>query len=457
MKLAAVISPTLMACAIILMVVAPARACRYNVRDVGFVDHGEPGYRLCLLTDADTPVDLVETIEQVSYAVLLDSNVELEVVRVDRQEDHPAVGAMGQCDIRPLPALMMMSPRGEVCTVPLEVDGKDVRQAAWRCLERAVTSPLRERLSQAVASSYCVVLWVASTDEAKNRRAAKEIDAAVQDIAGMMGQLPKQIHGKPRAVRIGVDDARDNAVLLWSLGVEPDAATGPWAFVVYGKGRWIGPRFADEAITQDGLVGVMGLVGQSCECELDRRDMLGVRLPMRWDDRARQASAKNLGFDPDNPMVRLEIRKILAMGASVREQGKADPLDGLMGYSEQIVTADGPGGLIGQDEPRRDGARGAARDRPAGDRASASVGALRTPPRAARADSSGEATTPAASSARAPEQAAAAQAGPRQPPLTGLEPPRPSFLATWAVIGAVAVIIIGGSIAIAIKAQRRYA
>ena len=74
------------------LVLAPivSLACRFNVRDVGFVDLGSKPYQLFCFVDKSTPADLVSQIEDISIAALLDSNIQAEVVNVDSAAGHPA-------------------------------------------------------------------------------------------------------------------------------------------------------------------------------------------------------------------------------------------------------------------------------------------------------------------------------------------------------------------------------
>ncbi len=62
------------------MVAFNALACRFNVRDVGFVDLGSAPYRLFVfLPDATTKAER-ESLQSIAYATYLDSNVKAEMV-----------------------------------------------------------------------------------------------------------------------------------------------------------------------------------------------------------------------------------------------------------------------------------------------------------------------------------------------------------------------------------------
>ena len=87
----------------------------------------------------------------------------------------------------------------------------------------------------------------------------------------------------------------------------------------------------------------IGLVGESCECELDRDWMQGKMIPLEWGTALQGEAAKTLGFDPENPRVKMEISQILkngsGSGGAVESFAYSD--DPLVGYSEvQVVNFD---------------------------------------------------------------------------------------------------------------------
>jgi hypothetical protein len=91
----------------------------------------------------------------------------------------------------------------------------------------------------------------------------------------------------------------------------------------------------------------MAVVGQDCECGLDRVWMQGERFPLAWGRAEKQAAFAELGFDPDNPKVKAEISRIIARGPNSRPSGKpqsaSDNFDQLaLGYSEEIIGIEEP-------------------------------------------------------------------------------------------------------------------
>ena len=131
-------------------------------------------------------------------------------------------------------------------------------------------------------------------------------------------------------------------VLLWSLGIGESMPEEPVAAVVYGRGRRLGPLLEGEAITRTQLSTMLGLLGQDCECDLDRSWMQGPLVPMSWGMEQQAEVLKEVGFDAENPMVKTEISRILARGPSSGARRVALPgIDsgGLIGYKEMAIES----------------------------------------------------------------------------------------------------------------------
>ena len=97
--------------------VTTSLACRFNVRDVGFVDLGSKPYQLFCYVERNTPQELISQIEDISLAALLDSNIETEVVNVDQQDAHPSHAYLTNANLKKLPIAALVSPDGR--SIPL--------------------------------------------------------------------------------------------------------------------------------------------------------------------------------------------------------------------------------------------------------------------------------------------------------------------------------------------------
>jgi hypothetical protein len=91
----------------------------------------------------------------------------------------------------------------------------------------------------------------------------------------------------------------------------------------------------------------MRLIGMDCECGVDLSTMKGPPIPLKWDEETQDLASMALGFDPENPMVKLEVSQILSLerdGPSPETLFGKDPL---FGYSEEEIELDEP------EEPKR--------------------------------------------------------------------------------------------------------
>jgi len=114
-------------------------------------------------------------------------------------------------------------------------------------------------------------------------------------------------------------------VLLWSLGLDPTRITEPRAAVLFGKARWIGPLMKGAEISEPNLTGIFSLVGADCECDLDPTWIQGTRLPVRWEPKLHALVTKSLGFDPENPLIKIEVSRILGRRGSGKGLAQAGP------------------------------------------------------------------------------------------------------------------------------------
>ncbi len=93
-------------------------------------------------------------------------------------------------------------------------------------------------------------------------------------------------------------------------------------------------------ITRTAVQERLVMIGQDCECDLDRAWLKGPVLPGRWDRELQEIAARTLGFDPENPMVRTEVSRIVLRGEGDRSR-QARPTTALaLGYTEESVDTE---------------------------------------------------------------------------------------------------------------------
>ncbi len=295
---------------------APVWACKYNVRDTGFVDFGDRPYYLFGYVKDDTPADALSVFEQLPLAVLMDSNVRFEIINIDQQKEHGAVKYLDSHNINSFPAAVLVSADGQSLAVEVGKTGQGFKRTLYSAVEDVVSSPKRDEIVEQISEAYAVILLFEGLEQKENEKARQAAVGAIEKMTSQLKFLPKPIANGPVMVVVSREDFAKEQNLLWSLGLDAEKKTEPRAAIIYGRARWIGPLIKAEQITEDILINLLYIIGADCECGLDRRWMQGTMLAVRWDEDARTKAAKNLGFDPESPMIKAEISRIMRIGTA---------------------------------------------------------------------------------------------------------------------------------------------
>ena len=326
----------------------PACACAYNVRDVGYVDLGIQPYIFYGFVSDKTPEATISTFTNLSDATLLDTGVWAEVVNIDQQKDHPALKYLAP-DLTPekrtsLPAAVLVSPDGRSLFIPVTRPGKPFRQTLLDALDNIVSSPLRKQLIKQLPKSFAVVVLIEGPREQDNKTARQVATESIGVITEQMSFMPKPIFHPPTMMEVDSKSIADEKILLWSLGLDinkdPNTIT---VAVLYGRAKRIGPLLRGDQVNEYNLTTILSIVGADCECGLDRSWILGMPTPIKWDEQTQNIVAKNLGFDPENPMIKMEISRIVRIGSlySRSQQAPSSSLPDMpLGYQELIVEFD---------------------------------------------------------------------------------------------------------------------
>ena len=331
-----------------LVLALDAWACRFNVRDVGFVDLGSEPYQLYLFVPEGASEAELERIQSTAYATYLESNVKFEI-------NTPATALEGEAKAFlpkevTKPVGVLVSSNGERSTpIVLTEQGKPTTEALWDGLGSVFDSPRRNAALSKVYEHYGVILIVEGRNDAENRRVRKMADRVVATITSRMDRLEKEIREPPVVEVIEEKDFAAEKTFLWSLGVDEVGET-PQVVALYGRGRRMGLVLRDERLDERSLTAIVNVIGLNCECGLDRKWMEGVMIPQKWDENVRRRLAEHLGFDPESPAIRVEMSQILAKGGSGgrahrNEQVGETPDDLLSGYREgTLKIGKGSGG-----------------------------------------------------------------------------------------------------------------
>jgi hypothetical protein len=100
-------------------------------------------------------------------------------------------------------------------------------------------------------------------------------------------------------------------ILIWSLGLDVEQIHEAHLVVLHGKCKRIGPGLIGKGITSAALHSILSVLEADCECGLDRNWMMGAILPVIWDQEKQHKVITKLGFDAENPMVKMEVSRIL--------------------------------------------------------------------------------------------------------------------------------------------------
>ncbi len=301
----------------------PALACRYNVRDVGFVDLENEPYHLYCFVRRGADLDVNPVLTNATSTVLRDGNVTTEIVNVEDQPPHPALRYHSAAEDVVYPTAVLVSPDGQSLPCPLAEPGVGLAEAVSGNLDRIFSSPLREAIVRAVSQSFGAVLLIEGTDGDANGEARQTIINAIEEIRQLMRTLPKPIAEAPVLLTLDTASMERERTLLWSLRLGTEPVSVPRVAVLFGRARWIGPMMRGEEIAVRNLVGIFSIIGADCECGLDLAWTQGTRLPVRWGEALQASAAKALGFDPENPLVKIEVGGILGRRGSAPSLNRA--------------------------------------------------------------------------------------------------------------------------------------
>jgi hypothetical protein len=304
-----------------LVVASVAYACRYTVRDIGFVRLGDPVIQVVLINPDSSP-DLIGD-------ALKDLPLEVQSVDAEHAPEHPAVIAR-----TPGTTAVLMDEQGRMLPIkdPLTLG----------------RTPLAMELAAQAATTFAFVMLLEGGSTEDMIVAREEVDRLQARLNAIEEHLPRPL-GHPLDIRTLTpqQQARD-APLLWSLGIDLPVQA-PTVLIAYGRARRAGePVVVDRVTRADAageLIAQLALVGESCECDTSRAwtmEPVGL-VPWARDTHSKASSA--LGFDSESPMVRAEVVRILDRGSNDRPnvENRPDSLEQLLlGYGETSLEPTGP-------------------------------------------------------------------------------------------------------------------
>lgn len=301
-------------CCSLLVYVSPVYGCRYNVREVGFIDIEVDPYYLFGYVPAGMSAEAVVELRETVDVALIDTNIRFEVLPADTDANDPAMQFVARHGIARFPAAVLVSPDGQSRRTDRAGDANGFGAQLASALEGVLDSPTRQEIIEKCAQSYGVVLLMEGPDAEQNAAAHEAISIAIDHIGEQLDFLPKPIARAPELVVLGQASLAREEMLLWSMGLTPQDVNEAHAAVYYARGRWIGPLLEGDALNADNLTELLYVIGADCECGLDHRWLQGTMLPARWNEALQATVTESLGFDPESPMIKMEMVSIIRRG-----------------------------------------------------------------------------------------------------------------------------------------------
>ena len=160
-------------------------ACRYTVREIGFSDIGSIPYILYIYTKSDMPKKDNSTINKLSYALLFETNIKLEIINIDEERDSITQYYLNKYNIHSFPSALFVSPYGESMICSLNYHGRSFDESVWLLLENLASSTIRNSITDMLLRSYCVVLMVEGKNAEKNENTLHKAKEAINEISGL--------------------------------------------------------------------------------------------------------------------------------------------------------------------------------------------------------------------------------------------------------------------------------
>jgi hypothetical protein len=313
----------------------PATACRYNVRDTGFVDLGASYYEFAWTGPVSAPGNLLSEsdVEKLKPSdslreALRDTNL-LFLQKRSAQETPPGATSQPPADDEnPAVQITIAAPDGRELSLPCPGDVDSLAMVA-----RLVDSPLQRELIDRLLNCHSVVLLVEGVDEAKNKAARDLIKQTLEETQKASALWPKPIDHPPEMALLPQSEKNKERLLLWCLEVDTDVPD-PQFVVLFGRGRKLGPVLTLDEVHAGELSGLLSVISMDCECEYNVAPLVGPMIPHRWTTEHEAQVARLLDFDPGNPLVQSEVRHILTRGPGNGRSILEARTDPALGYEE---------------------------------------------------------------------------------------------------------------------------
>lgn len=318
---------------------ARSQACPFSFREAGFIAPSRAAYALFFFYDEATPGrERLEALDAAAASVLYDSNVKARAVNVSSGADTAALEHLRKAGAPALPAAVLAAPNGDA--IALEIPGGRLTDESVRAvLERAVSSPLREEIRDNIVRSWCVAVLRLCGDKEIDDCAAETVRQAAKGMRGSMTEMGRTIERPPHVIIIPAGCAAES-VLIRATGLA-ERPEEPALAVLFGRGKRFGPALRGADITLQNVEGFFKMLGRNCACTTNPIWFSGPSAPLRWGEALEEQVRKELGYDPANPLVQMELVGVPSIELARQAEGRVEDLGlddiPLLGYREVAV------------------------------------------------------------------------------------------------------------------------
>ncbi len=200
----------------IILQASPAHACRYNVREVGFIDLGIDPYYLLAYLPADTNSDAVDELRDQMEVSLAETNIRFEPRLADTDPNDPSMQYVKTYEISEYPAAVLVSPDGQSRQLTLPEEGAELSEKLSAALQGVLHSPKHKEILENCADNYGVALLLEGPDASENAQAREVIATAIAAIKEQLEFMPKPMATAPVMVVVEQDALADEEMLLWT-------------------------------------------------------------------------------------------------------------------------------------------------------------------------------------------------------------------------------------------------
>ncbi|NLP11217.1 hypothetical protein GX408_12550 [bacterium] len=283
---------------LVLAMALPLSACRYTIREIGFSTLASPAYRLTVHYSKALTQQEADRFAKLCEKIMAESNLAVALdQRPTPHQDEPI--AVLTFDSLKTPFVFRSGGRTLSAFIPA-------------VLQDVLSSSTQKQILHHIVTAHAVLLFIAGTDPEQTQRSRLAIQRALEQIDPILSLMPKPSAGPPVLLELPISRRGQERVLLWSLGAL-EQEIEPTTVVLYGRGRQMGPALQGNKITAEAIYYLLSLVGADCECDLDHSWLLGSMIPLSWTTKTQALVAQSLGFDPENPLVKMELHRIARM------------------------------------------------------------------------------------------------------------------------------------------------